>query len=180
MKRIVIVMLLVCMMQHMYAQETSVEVGGAPMYSSKSIGENLANSNDHTTLMAAIKASGLVNTLRSGSYTLFAPTNAAFNKLPKGTIEKWLKPENRATLVKLLTYHMVPGKLDINAIVAQIRTGGGTAMLNTVSGSVLKASMEGDKIVLTDEKGNRSMINIRNVYQSNGMIQVVDTVLQPS
>ncbi len=158
-----------------------VEVGGAPMYSTKNIIENAVNSKDHTTLVAAVKAAGLVETLQSaGPFTVFAPTNEAFAKLPKGTVESLLKPENKATLTKILTYHVVAGSWDSQAIAKLIKDGNGTATLKTVSGGTLKASMKGNKIVLTDEKGGMSTITIKNVYQSNGVIHVVDTVLLPS
>lgn len=158
-----------------------VEVGGAPMYSTKNIVENAVNSKDHTTLVAAVKAAGLVETLQSaGPFTVFAPTNAAFDKLPKGTVESLVKPENKATLTKILTYHVVAGKWDAAAIAKLIKEGNGTAELKTVSGGILKASMKGNKLVLTDEKGGMSTVTIKNVYQSNGVIHVVDTVVLPS
>jgi len=158
-----------------------VEVGGAPMYSTKNIVENAVNSKDHTTLVAAVKAAGLVETLQSaGPFTVFAPTNDAFAKLPKGTVESLLKPENKATLTKILTYHVVAGKWDAKAIAKLIKDGNGTADLKTVSGGILKASMKGNKLVLTDEKGGMSTVTIKNVYQSNGVIHVVDTVVLPS
>ena len=158
-----------------------VEVGGAPMYASKNIVENAINSKDHTTLVAAVKAAGLVETLQSaGPFTVFAPTNDAFAKLPAGTVESLVKPENKATLTKILTYHVVAGSYDAKAIAKLIKEGNGTASLKTVSGGTLKASMKGNKIVLTDEKGGMSTITIKNVYQSNGVIHVVDTVVLPS
>ncbi len=162
------------------AQKT-VEVGGAPMYPMKNIIENAVNSNDHTTLVAAVKAAGLVETLQSaGPFTVFAPTNEAFGKLPKGTVESLVKPENKATLTKILTYHVVAGKWDSKAIAKMIKDGNGTAVIKTVSGGILKASMKGGKLVLTDEKGGMSTVSIKDVYQSNGVIHVVDTVLLPS
>ena len=158
-----------------------VEVGGAPMYASKNILENAVNSKDHTTLVAAVKAAGLVETLQSaGPFTVFAPTNDAFAKLPAGTVEFLVKPENKATLTKILTYHVVAGNLDSKALAKLIKEGNGTASLKTVSGGILKASMKGNKIILTDEKGGVSTITIKNVYQSNGVIHVVDTVVLPS
>jgi uncharacterized surface protein with fasciclin (FAS1) repeats len=157
-----------------------VQVGGAPMYSTKNIVDNAVNSKEHTTLVAAVKAAGLVETLQSaGPFTVFAPTNAAFDKLPKGTVETLVKPENKATLTKILTYHVVAGKWDAAAIAQLIKDGNGTAEIKTVQGEVLKASMKGKKLVLTDEKGGMSMVTIANVYQSNGVIHVVDTVLMP-
>jgi uncharacterized surface protein with fasciclin (FAS1) repeats len=159
----------------------TVEVGGAPMYATKNIIENAVNSNDHTTLVAAVKAAGLVATLQgAGPFTVFAPTNAAFEKLPKGAVTSLIKPENKATLTKILTYHVVAGKWDAKAIAKLIKDGGGSAMIKTVSGGTLTATMNGDKLVLTDEKGGMSTVTIANVYQSNGVIHVVDTVLLPS
>ncbi len=155
-------------------------VGGAAMYPSKNIVENAVNSKDHTTLVAAVKAAGLVQTLSGpGPFTVFAPTNEAFDKLPSGTVATLLKPENKATLVKILTYHVIAGRLDSKAIAAQIAAGGGKATLKTVEGEDLTATMDGDKLVLTDAKGGKSTVTIANVYQSNGIIHVVDTVLMP-
>lgn len=155
-------------------------VGGAAMYPTKNIVENAVNSKDHTTLVAAVKAAGLVDTLESpGPFTVFAPTNEAFNKLPAGTVEMLLKPENKDQLVKVLTYHVVPGRISSNDLARQIRDGGGKAMLKTVNGETLTASMQGNQIILTDEKGDISTVTIANVFQSNGVIHVVDTVLLP-
>ncbi|MFN8343809.1 MAG: fasciclin domain-containing protein [Spirosomataceae bacterium] len=163
-----------------FAQEKTVEVGGAPMYPSKNIIENAVNSKDHTTLVAAVKAAGLVETLQgAGPFTVFAPTNAAFDKLPAGTVESLVKPENKKTLTGILTYHVVAGKMDAKAIAAAIKEGNGTATLKTVAGGTLKAMMKGNKLILTDEKGGMSTVTIKNVYQSNGVIHVVDTVLMP-
>lgn len=159
----------------------TVMVGGAAMYPSKNIIENALNSKDHTTLVAAVKAAGLVETLEgTGPFTVFAPTNEAFNKLPAGTVDNLLKPENKATLTKILTYHVVAGKLDAKAIAALIKAGGGKATLKTVSGGSLTAMMKDDKLVLTDEKGGMATVTIKNVYQSNGVIHVIDTVLMPN
>ena len=155
-------------------------VGGAAMYPAKNIVENAVNSQDHTTLVAAVKAAGLVDTLESpGPFTVFAPTNEAFNKLPAGTVEMLLKPENKDQLVKVLTYHVVSGRISSNDLAKQIKDGGGKAMLKTVNGATLTASMQGKDIILTDEKGDISTVTIANVFQSNGVIHVVDTVLLP-
>lgn len=160
--------------------EKTVEVGGAPMYPSKNIIENAVNSKDHTTLVAAVKAAGLVETLQgAGPFTVFAPTNEAFDKLPKGTVETLVKPESKATLTKILTYHVVSGKMDSKTIAKAIKDGDGTATLKTVQGGTLKAMMKGNKLVLTDEKGGMSTVTIKDVYQSNGVIHVIDTVVMP-
>jgi len=166
--------------QNKMSDEKTVHVGGAAMYPSKNIVENAVNSKDHTTLVAAVKAAGLVETLEgSGPFTVFAPTNDAFGKLPQGTVESLVKPENKATLTKILTYHVVAGKFDANAIAGSIKAGGGKATLKTVSGGLLTATMRDSKLVLTDETGGMSTVTIKNVYQSNGVIHVVDTVLMP-
>ena len=156
-------------------------VGGAAMYKTKNIVENAMNSADHTTLVAAVKAAGLVETLSGkGPFTVFAPTNAAFDKLPAGTVDELVKPENKAMLTKILTYHVVAGKMDSKAIAKAIKKGKGTATFKTVSGGTLKAMMEGNSLVLTDEKGGKSMVTIADVMQSNGVIHVVDTVVMPN
>jgi uncharacterized surface protein with fasciclin (FAS1) repeats len=155
-------------------------VGGAAMYPSKTIVQNALNSKDHTTLVAAVKAAGLVDTLSGkGPFTVFAPTNAAFAKLPAGTVETLVKPESKPTLTKILTYHVVPGKMTAGAIGAKIKAGRGVARLTTVQGQQLTARMRGRSLVLTDSKGNVSRVSIANVMQSNGVIHVVDTVLMP-
>jgi uncharacterized surface protein with fasciclin (FAS1) repeats len=182
MKKIFLVLLSGFVMNASMAQanEKTVEVGGAAMYPSKNIVANAVNSKDHTTLVAAVKAAGLVETLQSaGPFTVFAPTNAAFDKLPKGTVETLVKPENKATLTKILTYHVIAGKFDSKAIAAKIKAGKGTAVFTTVSGGTLKASMKGKKLILTDEKGGTSTVTIKDVYQSNGVIHVIDTVVMP-
>jgi uncharacterized surface protein with fasciclin (FAS1) repeats len=166
------------------AQKKNPMVGGAAMYSTRDIVDNAVNSADHTTLVAAVKAADLVATLKSaGPFTVFAPTNAAFDKLPAGTVDTLLKPENKETLAKVLTYHVVPGKYDGKAIMKLIKQGGGTATLKTASGGTLTFmmgnSMNGKSIVVRDEKGGTSNVTIGNVYQSNGVIHVVDTVLMP-
>ena len=163
------------------AQNDNPMVGGAPMYRSKNIVENAVNSADHTTLVAAVKAAGLVETLSGkGPFTVFAPTNAAFDKLPAGTVQTLLMPENKAMLTKVLTYHVVAGKYDSQKLAQLIKKGGGEARLTTVSGGTLTARMNGmDGISLIDEKGGTSNVTTANVYQSNGVIHVVDTVLLP-
>jgi len=156
-------------------------VGGAAMYRTKNIVENAMNSADHTTLVAAVKAAGLVETLQGkGPFTVFAPTNAAFDKLPAGTVDTLLKPENKAMLTNVLTYHVVAGKYDSKKLMQEIKKGGGQATLKTVSGGTLVARMNGmNGISLTDEKGGTSNVTTADVYQSNGVIHVVDTVLMP-
>ncbi len=156
-------------------------VGGAAMYANKDIVDNAVNSADHTTLVAAVKAAGLVDTLKgAGPFTVFAPTNEAFSKLPMGTVDTLLKPENKDMLTKVLTYHVVAGRLSTNDIKKMIKEGHGTAELRTVSGGTLWAMEQNGKIMLKDEKGGMSTITIPNVFQSNGVIQVVDTVLLPN
>ena len=156
-------------------------VGGAAMYKNKNIVENAMNSADHTTLVAAVKAAGLVDTLMSkGPFTVFAPTNAAFDALPAGTVDTLLKPENKAMLTKILTYHVVAGNMDSKKIAKAIKKGNGKAMLKTVAGGTLTASMDGDALILTDEKGGTSKVTIADVKQSNGVIHVVDTVVMPN
>lgn len=156
-------------------------VGGAAMYPTKTIVANAMNSADHTTLVAAVKAASLVDTLNSkGPFTVFAPTNAAFEQLPAGTVEMLLKPENKATLTKVLTYHVVAGTFDSKALAKLISKGKGKAWLKTVSGGNLTAWMDGDKIVLQDEKGGTSTVTTADVYQSNGVIHVVNAVLMPN
>ena len=158
----------------------TVMVGGAAMYPTKNIIENAVNSKDHTTLVAAVKAAGLVETLSGpGPFTVFAPTNKAFGKLPAGTVDTLVKPENKATLTKILTYHVVSGAMDSKAIAKAIKAGHGTATLTTVQGEPLTAKMMGGKLMLVDAKGGMSMVTTANVYQSNGVIHVVDTVLMP-
>ncbi len=156
-------------------------VGGAPMMRTMDIVDNAVNSADHTTLVAAVKAADLVATLKSkGPFTVFAPTNAAFDKLPAGTVDTLVKPENKAMLTKILTYHVVAGKLDSKAIAKRIKAGRGSTQFKTVSGGMLTARMNGKTLILTDEKGGTSTVTIANVYQSNGVIHVVDTVLMPN
>lgn len=160
--------------------EKTVEVGGAAMYPSKNIIENAVNSKDHTTLVAAVKAAGLVETLQSaGPFTVFAPTNEAFDKLPAGTVATLVKPENKATLTSILTYHVVAGKLDAKELMKWIKKGKGTAELTTVEGGKLWIVQNGKGLWVKDEKGNTAKITISDVYQSNGIIHVIDTVLMP-
>lgn len=156
-------------------------VGGKEMYPTKDIIDNAVNSADHTTLVAAVKAAGLVDTLKGpGPFTVFAPTNEAFAKLPAGTVDTLLKPENKQMLTKILTYHVIAGKWGAAEIKKQIKAGHGQATLKTVSGGTLTAMMQGENIVLKDEKGDISTITIPNVFQSNGVIHVVDTVVLPN
>ncbi len=157
-----------------------VMVGGAAMYPSKDIIDNAVNSKDHTTLVAAVKAAGLVDTLKGkGPFTVFAPTNEAFAALPPGTVDTLLKPENKPTLTKILTYHVVAGDMDAAALTKAIDAGGGKATLKTVSGGTLIAMKSGSGISITDEKGDVARVSIADVKQSNGVIHVVDKVLLP-
>lgn len=165
---------------HGFAQKDPM-VGGAAMYPSKNIVQNAVNSKDHTTLVAAVKAAGLVDTLEGpGPFTVFAPTNEAFDALPTGTVNNLLKPENKPALVKILTYHVVAGKLTTKDLKKMIKKGGGKAELKTVSGGTLTATMKDGHFMLTDEKGGMATITIPNVIQSNGVIQVINAVLLPS
>ena len=161
--------------------EKTVNVGGAPMYPSKNIIQNAVNSKDHTTLVAAVKAAGLVDTLQGpGPFTVFAPTNEAFAKLPAGTVENLLKPENKATLVKVLTYHVVPGRMTAVNLMKAVKDGEGTAKLKTVAGEDIWVKQAGPgKLTITDSKGDVAMVTIADVLQSNGVIHVIDTVLLP-
>lgn len=163
------------------AQMKDPDVGGAPMYATKTIVENAVDSPIHKTLVAAVKAGGLVDTLNSpGPFTVFAPTDDAFAKLPADTVETLVMPENKATLDKILTYHVVPGRISSKQLAAMIQKGGGKAELKTVQGETLTASMSGDNIVLTDAKGGTATVTTANVFQSNGVIHVIDTVLMPN
>ena len=158
----------------------TVMVGGAPMYPTKNIVENAVNSKDHTTLVAAVKAAGLVDTLASpGPFTVFAPTNAAFAKLPAGTVETLVKPENKATLTKILTYHVVPGTYTAKDLMKLAKDGGGEAQLKTVEGEPLIVQTKGKKVYVTDAKGSTATVTTANVMQSNGVIHVINGVLQP-
>ncbi len=183
MKKIAFLLFSAVVMNAAMAQHTekTVMVGGAAMYPSKNIVDNAVNSKNHTTLVAAVKAAGLVETLQSaGPFTVFAPTNEAFDKLPQGTVGTLVKPENKAMLTKILTYHVVAGRWDAKAIAKLIKEGNGTAVIKTVQGGTLKAWMKGNKLMLTDEKGGMSTVTIKDVYQSNGVIHVIDTVVMPS
>ncbi len=161
-------------------KENTVMVGGAAMYPSKNIIENAVNSKDHTTLVAAVKAAGLVETLQgNGPFTVFAPTNDAFNMLPAGLVETLLKPENKSQLSGILTYHVVSGRLDSKSIAQKIKEGNGNAEFTTVAGGKLWAMMKDDKIVLKDENGGMATITTKNVFQSNGVIHVIDHVVTP-
>jgi uncharacterized surface protein with fasciclin (FAS1) repeats len=156
-------------------------VGGQEMYPTKNLIENAVNSADHTTLVAAVKAAGLVETLAGpGPFTVFAPTNEAFSKLPAGTVDTLLKPENKDTLTKVLTYHVVAGRLSASDLRKQIKAGNGTAQLTTVEGGKLWASLQGESIMLKDEKGGTALVTIPNVFQSNGVIHVIDRVVLPN
>jgi uncharacterized surface protein with fasciclin (FAS1) repeats len=162
-----------------YAQKT-VMVGGAAMYPSKNIVENAVNSKDHTTLVAAVKAAGLVETLESaGPFTVFAPTNEAFAALPAGTVDNLLKPENKATLTAVLTYHVVSGKLDSTALMAKVKMGNGMAKLKTVQGEEITIMQKNKKLWVKDSKGGVAEITIKDVYQKNGVIHVINKVLMP-
>jgi uncharacterized surface protein with fasciclin (FAS1) repeats len=185
MKKLLLAMVMACVGLGVSAAEVSAQqnpmVGGAAMYRTKNIVENALNSQDHTTLVAAVKAAGLVDTLMSkGPFTVFAPTNAAFDKLPAGTVDTLLKPENKAMLTKVLTYHVVAGRYDAKRLMKEIKKGGGSATLKTVSGGTLTAMMSGNMIMLRDEKGDTSTVTTADVMQSNGVIHVVDTVLMPN
>ena len=159
----------------------SVMVGGAEMYPTKNIVENAVNSADHTTLVAAVTAAGLAPTLSgAGPFTVFAPTNAAFAKLPAGTVDTLVMPSNKATLTKILTYHVVSGRLSAADLVRRIRANGGRAALTTVEGGTLTASMRGSSVILTDEKGGVATVTQADVFQSNGVIHVTDTVSMPN
>ena len=161
--------------------EKTVTVGGAPMYPSKNIIQNAVNSKDHTTLVAAVKAAGLVDTLSGpGPFTVFAPTNAAFAKLPAGTVDTLLKPENKGTLTKVLTYHVVAGRMTAVQLMKAVKDGEGEAHLKTVEGDSIVVKQAGPgKLTVTDDKGNVAMVTIADVLQSNGVIHVIDTVLMP-
>ena len=188
MKRLIVMVLLTVASITVASQQAQAQmnmdenpmVGGAAMFKSKDIVDNAVNSADHTTLVAAVKAAGLVETLKGkGPFTVFAPVNSAFDKLPAGTVDTLLKPENKGALTNILTYHVLSGRFDSNALAKKIKAGKGKAWLKSVNGGTLTAWMDGNAIVLSDEKGGQSRVTIANVYQSNGVIHVVDTVLLP-
>ena len=162
-------------------KEQTVTVGGAPMYPSKNIIQNAVNSKDHTTLVAAVKAAGLVDTLQgSGPFTVFAPTNAAFAKLAAGTVDSLLKPQMKEKLVAVLTYHVLPGRLSVKDLWEASNKGGGKAKFKTVEGEELTVEFKGQVLTIRDSKGNASKVTVQNVFQSNGVIHVIDNVLMPS
>ena len=164
-----------------FAKEMTKMVGGAAMYPSRNIVQNAVHSKDHTTLVAAVKAAGLVKTLESpGPFTVFAPTNAAFKKLPAGTVQMLLKPENKQKLTSILTYHVVPGRLTTHDLMQKVKAGHGKAMLKTVEGDDLTVEQKGGHLWIIDSKGDKARITVSNVMQSNGVIQVINTVLLPS
>lgn len=178
-KMTMIVLLLATATVSAFAEDT-VRVGGQPMYPSKNIIQNAVNSADHTTLVAAVKAAGLVDTLSgAGPFTVLAPVNAAFKDLPAGTVENLLKPENKNTLVSVLTYHVLPGRLNLTSLQRQIKAGKGKAEIKTVQGETLTFMMNGDNVAVGDAMGNWANITITNVNQSNGVIHVIDRVLMP-
>jgi uncharacterized surface protein with fasciclin (FAS1) repeats len=173
--------LALCSIAALGADMKDPNVGGAAMYPSKTIVGNAINSPIHTTLVAAVKAAGLVDTLNSaGPFTVFAPTDDAFAKLPTGTVDNLVKPENKNTLTKVLTYHVVPGRLSAKDIEAGIKAGHGKFEMKTVQGETLTATMSRGKIMLTDDKGGMATITTANVFQSNGVIHVINSVLMPS
>jgi uncharacterized surface protein with fasciclin (FAS1) repeats len=165
----------------MNGKEKTVNVGGAPMYPSKNIIQNAVNSKDHTTLVAAVKAAGLVDTLQgAGPFTVFAPTNAAFGKLPAGTVDNLVKPENKGKLTSILTYHVVPGRMTAAGLMKAVKDGEGMARLKTVQGEELTIKQAGPgRLTITDAKGDSAAVTIADVLQSNGVIHVIDTVLLP-
>jgi len=181
-KSVSLMLLTTLLMNVSFAQndQKTVEVGGAEMYPSKNIIENAMNSQDHTTLVAAVKAAGLVETLQGkGPFTVFAPTNSAFGMLPAGTVESLVKPENKSALTSILTYHVVAGKLDSKELEKWIKKGNGSAELTTVAGGKIWIMKKDGKWSIKDEKGGMATITIPNVYQSNGVIHVIDHVLMP-
>jgi uncharacterized surface protein with fasciclin (FAS1) repeats len=181
MKRFYLSLAVLCLGSTMAFAAQDPMVGGSKMYPSKDIIDNAVHSADHTTLVAAVKAAGLVDTLKgSGPFTVFAPTNEAFAKLPAGTVQTLIKPENKDALTKILTYHVVAGKLSAAELKKEIAAGNGTAMRKTVSGETLTFTTEGDDLVIKDEKGSMAHVTIADVFQSNGVIHVIDSVLLPN
>ena len=181
-KSVSLMLLTTLLMNVSFAQndQKTVEVGGAEMYPSKNIIENAMNSQDHTTLVAAVKAAGLVETLQGkGPFTVFAPTNSAFGMLPAGTVESLVKPENKSALTSIFTYHVVAGKLDSKELEKWIKKGNGSAELTTVAGGKIWIMKKDGEWWIKDEKGGMATITIPNVYQSNGVIHVIDHVLMP-
>jgi len=179
-KRVSVLVLTIALLTGFNSVAQTKMVGGAEMYPTKNIVENAVNSKDHTTLVAAVKAAGLVETLQSkGPFTVFAPTNAAFDKLPKGTVENLLEEENKATLQTVLTYHVVAGKWTAKELMSMIKKDGGKSKIKTVNGEMLTAWMDGKSVKISDNSGNTAMVTIANVMQSNGVIHVIDTVLLP-
>lgn len=180
MNRIIALGAMIALLAGTAAAQNPVTVGGAPMYPGKNIIENAINSKDHTTLVAAVKAAGLVDTLQGpGPFTVFAPVNAAFAALPAGTVDTLLNPENKRTLTAVLTYHVAPGRLNSQALIRMIKEQNGKAMLKTVQGEELTVMLSGDMITLTDAKGGTARVSIADVNQSNGVIHVIDKVLMP-
>ena len=176
----IIVMSLFVTVSAFAQKEKTVMVGGAAMYPSKNIVENAANSKDHTTLVAAVKAADLVETLSAeGPFTVFAPVNAAFAALPAGAVDDLLKPENKSKLTSVLTYHVVPGRIDSKSLAKMIKEGNGKTMAKTAQGAELTFSMKGKDVMVTDAQGNAAKVTIADVYQSNGVIHVIDKVLMP-
>lgn len=180
-KKIVTVVFGMCMLIGAYAQGAkAIMVGGAAMYPSKNIIDNAVNSKDHTTLITAVKAAGLMETLKTaGPFTIFAPTNRAFNKLPKGAVEALLKPENKDNLTKILNYHVIPGKVSRAALINLIKTNSGSYKAATIHGGQITFTINVKDIIVTDEKGSKAKLTISDVNQSNGIIHVIDTVLLP-
>ena len=180
-KGFVVVTVMALAISYAVAGMNNPVVGGQEMYPTKNIIQNAVNSADHTTLVAAVKAAGLVDTLEGpGPFTVFAPTNEAFDKLPAGTVDTLLKPENKATLTKVLTYHVVAGRLSAHDLIKKIKQGNGKAELTTVEGGKLWVMEDGKNIVLKDEKGGTATVTISNVFQSNGVIHVIDSVVMPN
>ena len=174
-------MLAACGSMSMSSNMQPVTVGGAPMYPNRDIIDNAVNSQDHTTLVAAVKAAGLVDTLKSpGPFTVFAPVNSAFAALPAGTVPTLLRPENKAMLTKVLTYHVVPGRMSAADLMSAARMSGGRASLRTASGGTLYVTSSGSSVMVTDEKGGTANVTIADVNQSNGVIHVIDKVLLPN